>query len=423
MGISFRFIQCGDLHLGTPFRYVKSLGRQVDEVANRATYRSFEAIVRLALDERVDAVLITGDIYDSEERNLEAQVRFARECERLAEKRIPVFMVHGNHDPMGGDGVAVPLPDNVHVFSDKAPERVPLMVGGRAAAYVYGISCNKQNVKENLAVKLKPFHDDPFSIGLFHGAIGASPDHDDTAPCTLDDLLKIPMGYWAVGHIHKRQILHENPHIVYAGNPQGLHRKEIGAKGCYLVQVSANGRVQADFRETEALRFEQAIIDIGTVQSSAELEEMIRHKKEMLRKHKKPVLLEIVLSGAGPMSSLCREESVRRLWLESSQAEEAGTFGFVMPYAITDMTTIPVDWQERRKLEDLAGDYLRAYDQVATLDDGARLAAVRAILDDRPETKRLGGYRRLLTDDLLMRALRRAETEGAARLIGDSDED
>ena len=54
--IPFRFIQCGDLHLGTPFKYLKSLGKQVDEAVNRATYQSFTNIVDFAIEQQVHAV-------------------------------------------------------------------------------------------------------------------------------------------------------------------------------------------------------------------------------------------------------------------------------------------------------------------------------------------------------------------------------
>lgn len=114
--IPFRFIQCGDLHLGTPFKYIKSLGKQVDEAVNRATYRSFEAIVDLAIEQQVQAVLITGDIYDSDTHNLESQVRFAYECERLSAHSIPVFLVQGNHDPAESWLRNIRLPDMVHIF-------------------------------------------------------------------------------------------------------------------------------------------------------------------------------------------------------------------------------------------------------------------------------------------------------------------
>ncbi len=42
------------------------------------------------------------------------------------------------------------------------------------------------------------------------------------------------MDYWALGHIHKHEILCEKPYIVYAGNPQGLDCTETGPRGCSL---------------------------------------------------------------------------------------------------------------------------------------------------------------------------------------------
>ena len=78
----FRFIQCGDLHLGAPFHYLKSIGKSVDQAVALATYRSFEAIIDWAIEERVQAFLITGDAYNSKDHNLEAQVRFVRAVER-----------------------------------------------------------------------------------------------------------------------------------------------------------------------------------------------------------------------------------------------------------------------------------------------------------------------------------------------------
>ena len=65
-----------------------------------------------------------------------------------------------------------------------------------------------------------------------------SENHNVTGPCNLTDLTEAAMDYWALGHIHKSQVLSEEPLVVYAGNSQGLHRKEHGPKGCYLVSVS-----------------------------------------------------------------------------------------------------------------------------------------------------------------------------------------
>lgn len=421
--IPFRFIQCGDLHLGTPFKYLKSLGKQVDEAVNRATYQSFTNIVDLAIEQQVNAVLITGDIYDSEKHNLEAQVRFAYECERLGEHKIAVFLVQGNHDPAESWAAKIALPDSVYVFSAKQSERQPLLVKGKVAAYIYGISLSGENRADNVASQLKPWVDDPFSIGIFHGTVGATADHEVVGPTTLGELTSSPMKYWAVGHIHKRQVLNETPYVVYAGNIQGLHKKELGPKGCYLVDVTANGRVKMQFQETAPIRFEQVTIDIGALSSNGDMVEMIRHKKEMLRKLKKQVLLEIVLTGEGPLYELCNQPEVRQTWLEMAQAEERNKFNFVMPFSVVDRTRGVTDWSARRQMEDMVGDYLRSYDTIGQLPAEQQLQSIRTLIAERPESKRIGVYQELLTDDVLLDALRRAEMEGARCLMGDTDED
>lgn len=421
--IPFRFIQCGDLHLGTPFKYLKSLGKQVDEAVNRATYRSFTEIVDLAIEQQVQAVLITGDIYDSDTHNLEAQVRFAYECERLSEHTILVFLVQGNHDPAESWTSNIRLPETVHVFSSLQSERKPLLVKGKVAAYVYGISCSEQNRADNVAQFLKPWADDPFSIGMFHGSVGSTPDHEVVGPTTLGELTNSPMKYWAIGHIHKRQVLHESPYVVYAGNTQGLHKKELGAKGCYLVDVSATGQVTMQFQETAPIRFEQVTIDIASLANNSDMVEMIRHKKEMLRKLKKQILLEIVLTGTGALHELCCKIEAQQVWLQLAQEEEKNKFNFVMPYAIVDRTAGVTDWTARRQMEDMVGDYLRSYDTLGALPKVEQVAQIRNLIEARPESKRLGMYSNLLTDEILEEALRRAEVEGARCLMGDTDED
>ena len=49
---------------------------------------------------------------------------------------------------------------------------------------------------------------------------------------TVKDLYEKQFDYWALGHIHKRTILSEDPPIIYPGNIQGRNKKEIGVKGC-----------------------------------------------------------------------------------------------------------------------------------------------------------------------------------------------
>lgn len=77
--------------MGTPFKYLKSLGKQVDEAVNRATYQSFTNIVDFAIEQQVHAVLITGDIYDSENIIWKHRCVLPMNANALVSIRFPYF--------------------------------------------------------------------------------------------------------------------------------------------------------------------------------------------------------------------------------------------------------------------------------------------------------------------------------------------
>ena len=414
MGIPFRFIQCGDLHLGAPFRYLKSFGRSLDEAMMRATYGSFQNIVNLAIRQRVAAVLITGDIYDRVDHPLEAEMHFVRACESLAKEHITVYVVQGNHDPAESWKRHMPLPKNVHIFSSEQVERVPLLVRGQEVAGIYGRSISSDTQYEDLASDIHPLRSDPFSIALVHGTVGSHEGHDRTGPCSMDTLRRIPIQYWAFGHIHKRQIVSENPHIVYAGNSQGLHRGESGPKGCYVVDVSSRGTVEMHFHETNVIRFAEDTIDLGQVQSVVEMLEMLRHKKEMLRKSGMSILLTIRLIGEGPLSEVASDNAVRAAWMEEAQAEESGKHGVY----IISMEYDTFSRGTRGVAPGMVSDYVKALD---AMDSGGD--SLLTIVTDRPEWKRLGMYSQLVTEDMVQSAYEKARWKGIHLLQGNEYED
>ena len=131
-------------------------------------------------------------------------------------------------------------------------------------AAVYGQSYAKSEQRENLAWKFNRAAGDTFSIGLLHTQVGSR--ESTYAPCTLDDLKECGMDYWALGHIHKHEILCEKPYIVYAGNPQGLDCTESGPRGCYYVEVGPYGTTNIEFVDTSIVRWES--IDIAIDASS-----------------------------------------------------------------------------------------------------------------------------------------------------------
>ncbi len=147
-----------------------------------------------------------------------------------------MYMVQGNHDPAESWRAQITLPENVHVFSSKQVQRFPLMVNNLEIGGIYGMSCGEGNETTNFAKQYKAFESDDFSIAVMHGTVGAATENSEVkintsvGPCNVSDLTEAAMDYWAIGHIHKRQIVNEEPYVVYAGNPQGLHKKDAVLK-------------------------------------------------------------------------------------------------------------------------------------------------------------------------------------------------
>ena len=196
MGKRFSFIHCADIHLGEPFA---GLSRgdtgPWTEAVHQATFKAFANVIDAAIDYRADAILISGDAYNSENHSLAAQMAFARELYRAAQEEIEVFMVHGNHDPDEAWRADVPLPPTVHIFSSKEVERIPLTLQGEKVADIYGISYKTRHIHQNLAKQFKK-EDNVFSIGMLHTDLGVS--GSSYAPCTLEDLRNAGMDYWAL---------------------------------------------------------------------------------------------------------------------------------------------------------------------------------------------------------------------------------
>ena len=112
--MSFSFIHCADLHLDSPFEGIHDVDPQVARVLRHSTFNSFERIVFLAIEREVDFIVIAGDVYDSADQSLRAQIRFHDFLKRASEAGIQCFLIHGNHDPLNSWDAKLDLPLNCH---------------------------------------------------------------------------------------------------------------------------------------------------------------------------------------------------------------------------------------------------------------------------------------------------------------------
>lgn len=241
---------------------VRYEGAPVEQMRG-ATRRAVENLVDLALEEKVGAVLLAGDIYDGTWRDFSTGLFFTNQMARLRNADVPVFMISGNHDAENKMTLELPLPDNVHRF-DSAEAQTVVREGLGLA--VHGQSFGTGAVPQNLASDYPKPHADLFNVGLLHTSLNGRPGHDRYAPCTVDQLADHGYEYWALGHVHKRAIEHsDGAHVVFPGNTQGRDAGEVGAKGCTLVTVD-NLRVvgEPEHRDLDtSARWHEIRVDMG----------------------------------------------------------------------------------------------------------------------------------------------------------------
>ncbi len=256
MGPNFTFVHCADLHLGARFKGMSGTDPKEAERMTRTVFESFSRIVDLALSEKADAMFIAGDAFDEETITPRTRMFLADELERVG---IPVFMVRGNHDPVTSWESSIPFPPNVHVFGTE-PENVG--IPGVEGAEAVGASFEHWAEPRNLPSMLRG-SPDRFTVACVHCDVGGTSKDYKYSPCALSDLSGRGVDYWALGHIHKREVLSQDPWAVYPGNIQGRSFKETGEKGAYVVKVADGVVREVRFEPTQGRIWYDETVDIA----------------------------------------------------------------------------------------------------------------------------------------------------------------
>jgi DNA repair exonuclease SbcCD nuclease subunit len=360
----FRFLHTGDLHLDSPIEGLSAEAPpDVLAVLRSATTDAWRNVVRLAIKAEVDFVVVAGDVFEVASPTLLGQTRFRDGLADLADAGICSFVVHGNHDPLDGRSWVPSLhfPEAVHRFGTDAVEAVPVLRDEREIAHVHGRSYPSAAVTENWAAGFRAYPEAPFSIGLLHTNVGDRPGHANYAPCSVDDLRASGMDYWALGHIHQPGQVLADPPAFYCGIPQGRDPGELGARGCYLVEVDAARRVSARFMPTDLVRWQPIELDVGTLADDESLRRACREAVAAATDAAdgRSLVVRLRLVGRGPMHATLRRPGYLddlRLLLDE---ERSPVPPFAWVESVRDATRRDVDLDSRRDAPDFVGDFLR----------------------------------------------------------------
>lgn len=332
---SIRFIHTADLHLDSPFKGMTGLSTAALQTVRNSTFAAFHRLIEHAVASKPDFVVIVGDVYDGEDRSLRAQLKFQQGMERLQEAGIPVILSYGNHDHLSGNWTRFKLPPNVYECKEHV-DKVTLTVRGQEVN-LYGFSYPQRHIRQEMVSQFPVATErNAFHIGLLHGSQSGNETHDVYAPFTIDELLAKQYDYWALGHIHLRQHLHEDPPIVYPGNLQGRHRNEAGEKGFYEVELSKT-EAAFTFVPTSAIQFAALRIPCQQLRHVNELLETIQQAIEAFLTENGPAILDLELQQFDGNSASLVEQNGEELLMEMLTEQMEGHETFVSLQRLTSV--------------------------------------------------------------------------------------
>ena len=364
----FSFIHTADLHLDSPFIGIYEINEELRESLVNATFEAYDTIIDLCIEKEVDFLLIAGDVYDSANKSLYAQLKFIKGLDRLSNAGIQTIIAHGNHDPLNGWSATLNWPEDVHIMSGDTIDSIQLEKDETHVVTIFGTSYPEQHIWTNLAQKFpKRENNEVFTIGLLHCMVGSSTEHDPYAACTMQDLKDLDYDYWALGHIHVPSVINEtDPVVVYSGNPQGRHIKEAGSRGCYLVTVDTKNEISKEFIETDTIRWYVEDISIEGIESEEDLILQIRECIDTILygADGRSVICRFILTGRGPLHRTLTKEGITDDILQYLREEENLGSQFVWVERLVNNTSMPIERSILLERKNFVGDIVRIVDDI-----------------------------------------------------------
>lgn len=258
--LSFRFLHTADLHLDSPLVALALRDPALAESVGIATRTALTRIVDLCLAEKVDALLIAGDLWDGSQTSAKTPGFLKQELARLGEAGVRSFVIRGNHDAMSRVTRELDPPPGTTIF-DSRPRTERFEAGGLAVA-IHGVSFAEPSAPGSLLPLYPPAQTGAFNIGMMHTSLNGSAGHDIYAPCSLADLEAHGYDYWALGHIHRRMEHRGRAAVVMPGVPQGRDIGESGPASVTLGVVDETG-LRLEQRSVALLRFDRLAVDLA----------------------------------------------------------------------------------------------------------------------------------------------------------------
>ena len=302
-----RLLHFADLHLG-----VENYGR-MDPATGLSTrlmdfLRAYDQVVDYALENDVSLVVFAGDAYKTRDPNPTYQREFARRIRRLSAAGIPTVLVAGNHDTPSAAGRAITVeifatlevenvyvakrPEVISIETRDGPVQIVALPWVTRSTLLARDEYKNKNLEEINQLILDRI------VNIVEGPDGLIGQLDRAVPTILaahatvqgavygsernvmlgqevilpPSLAKNPaFDYVALGHIHKHQVLSEEPPVIYAGSIERIDFGEEREDKGFVVAEVERGRASWQFVKTDARPFVTIEVDVQGDDPTAEI--------------------------------------------------------------------------------------------------------------------------------------------------------
>ncbi len=307
-----RVLHTADVHLGA--RHA-DLGEQATAQRERQ-FTAFKASVDLAIDERLDLVLIAGDLFDSNVQPRRSVDRVAAQLKRLADAKIRTVLIPGTHDVYDRSSIyrahdltALAGATGSDLITLLTPERSSVRLEAldlTVHAQVFATKRAPRSPLDGLEVAGDP---STWQVGMVHGsiAIPKQTDHDEVV-ITTDEIKASGLDYLALGHWHSSSRGKAGRTVyAYSGAPEPVALDQDRAGNVLLVSLELQDgakKVQIEERRVGRTRFEKLELDAAGVASQPALIELLATRADP------DLVLDVRLIGIRPDQLDARVEEV-----------------------------------------------------------------------------------------------------------------
>ena len=287
-----RFIHASDFHLGRAMRGLVEPPEHLRDVLIDSTYAAATRVFDAACEQRVDFVVLAGDIFSVEESGPRGYVFLSEQFERLQQLGIAVYWCGGRMEAVDGDQPTPKWPENLTVFSKDHVETIPYQKHGAPAARIVGLSYRS---KRRLPLDQFVAQRDLPTIAVAYDRLDA------------DALQNSSVSYWALGSEHKACTLFASPAAAhYCGAPQALSAADAGSHGCTLVELNLGSPPRLVTITTDVVLWHREHVVIEPTTSREYLENILRERAASLANKARTHLLVswTVAGGADAVDEL-----------------------------------------------------------------------------------------------------------------------